>query len=253
MILRLCWIQFWQPRRKLQDNWPKFFRWVSENGLTFLFTEENLSPWKGRLLFRRLLLKFFDERPFCSAHCPEMKRKSWKVFFLLLLSSNCSCGQVECNFENPYKNILQEGREIFPHFPKLIRNSKFFGTSNFYPTCSSAHVKSYFGQHLKKLQQQAEKVCSTFKNDRKSTVFLEVFSINCCYGQVEWKHLSKPDEKSWAEGRKTYAHCPKMKKELWFDRTLFPQKCSQGQVKRNFVNPSEAVPLKAKIITVNVR
>ena len=60
---------------------------------------------------------------------------------------------------------------------------------------------------------------------------------NCSSGQVEWKHFGKPDENSWTEGRKTYAHCPKVKKEIKVDEKFFPQKRSYGHFKGNFVNP----------------
>ena len=121
MILCLCRIQFRQPRRKLYVKWPKNFRWMSKNGLTFLSTEKNFSsPWTGTLLFRQSLLKIFHKRPIFSAHCREVKRKSWNVFFKLL-SSNRSYGQVECTFDNTYKNILREGWKIFTPCPKLIQ------------------------------------------------------------------------------------------------------------------------------------
>ena len=51
-----------------------------------------------------------------------------------------------------------------------------------------------FRQQLKKLRQQAEKICSTSKNDRRKTIFEEDFSQDCSYGQVEGKHFGKPDE-----------------------------------------------------------
>ena len=47
-------------------------------------------------------------------------------------------------------------------------------------------------------------------------------------------HFDKPGEKFSTEGRKTYAHWPKMKKETKFDEKLFPQKCSFGNVKCKF-------------------
>ena len=50
-------------------------------------------------------------------------------------------------------------------------------------------------------------------------------------------HFDKPGEKFSTQGRKTYAHWPKMKKEIKFDEKIFPQKCSFGNVKCNFVNP----------------
>ena len=62
-------------------------------------------------------------------------------------------------------------------------------------------------------------------------------SSNCSYGQAEWMHFDKPAEKFSTEGRKIYAHCPKMKKEIKFDEKTFPQKFSFGNVKCNFVNP----------------
>ena len=53
-----------------------------------------------------------------------------------------------------------------------------------------------FWQPLKKFGQQAEKDYSTSKNDRRSAIFLEGFSRNCTYGQLEWKHFGKPNENS---------------------------------------------------------
>ena len=48
--------------------------------------------------------------------------------------------------------------------------------------------------------------------------------------------FGKPDKKSSTEGRKTYAHCPEAKKEVNYDKQFFPQNCTYGHIKRNFVN-----------------
>ena len=121
------------------------------------FTEKNFSsPLTGRLLFWQSLLKIFNERPFFSAHCPEVKRKSWNVF-LNLLSSNRSYGHVECNSDNPCKNILQEGRETFTPCPKLIWNSYLFKTLKFSPTCSSAHAECNFDNTWKRFGKRPKK------------------------------------------------------------------------------------------------
>ena len=84
------------------------------------FTEKNISfSWTGRLLFWRSLLKMFDVAPLFSSALSEKEEKVI-IFFSNLFSSNCSYGQVECIFDNPDKNVLRQGREIFTHCPKLI-------------------------------------------------------------------------------------------------------------------------------------
>ena len=146
----------WTSSPQTYVKWPKNFRWMSKNDLTFLSTEKNFSsPWTGRLLFRQSLLKIFDKRPIFSAHCREVKRKSWNVFFNLL-SSNRSYGQVECTFDNPYKNILREGWKIFTPCPKLIRNSYLLKTLIFSPTYSSEHVESNFDNTWKSFANRQE-------------------------------------------------------------------------------------------------
>ena len=149
MILCLCWIQFWQPRRKLWDKWPMNFGWMSGNGLKVLFTEKNISyPWTGRLLSWRSLLKLFDNGPLFFSSLSEKEEKVI-TFFSNLFSSNCSYGQVECNFDNRYRNILEEGWEMFTYCPKSIQNFVFLKTKIFSPTCSSAHVECDFDNRLK--------------------------------------------------------------------------------------------------------
>ena len=144
MILCFCWIHFWQPRPKLWDKWPMKFGWMSGNGLKFHFTEINISyPWKDSLLFWRSLLRMFDDGPIFFQLIVRKRRESHN-FFSDLFSSNCCYGDVECNFDNLYKIILREGREMFTHCPKLIRNSNSFKTKSFSPTCSSAHLECNF-------------------------------------------------------------------------------------------------------------
>ena len=92
-------------------------------------------------------------------------------------------------------------------------------------------------QPLKKLRQQSGQVCSISKNDRGSTVFWELSSQKCSYGQVEWMHFDKPGEKFSKEGQKHHAHCSKMKREIKIDENIFSQKCSYGNVKCILVNP----------------
>ena len=86
--------------------------------------------------------------------------RKWReehIFFSNLICSNCSYGQVECNFDNRYKNVLEEGWETFTHCPKLIRISNFFKTIKFSPTCSSAHVKCNFDNSWKSFGSRPKK------------------------------------------------------------------------------------------------
>ena len=71
-----------------------------------------------------------------------------------------------------------------------------FENKNFFPDMFLGTPRMQFRQQLKKFRQQAEIVCSTSKNDRRNTLFLEVFFQNCSSGQVEWKHCGKPNENS---------------------------------------------------------
>ena len=103
------------------------------------------------------------------------------------------------------------------------KDTKFYFPENriFFPDMFLGTCRMQFRQQLKKFRQQAEIVCSNSKNDTRSTLFLEVFFQNCSSGQVEWQHSGKSDEKFSTEGRKTYAHCPKMKKEIKVDERFF--------------------------------
>ena len=108
-------------------------RWSSAEcpKTVIFFTEKNISfSWTGRLLFWRSLLKMFDDGPLFFSTLSENEEKIIN-FFSDLFSSNCSYGQVECNFDNRLKNILDEGREMFTYCPKEIRNFIFLKTKNF--------------------------------------------------------------------------------------------------------------------------
>ena len=110
----------------------------------FSFTDKNpSSPWTGRLLFWRSLLRTFDERPLFFS---SLSGNEWEIhnFFPQFLSSKCFYGQVDCSFDNPDKNVLREGREFFTPCPKMIQISNFFKTINISPTCSLAHVECNF-------------------------------------------------------------------------------------------------------------
>ena len=104
---------------------------------------------------------------------------------------------MECNFDNRYKNILDEGRETNVHLLSE-KDTKFYFLENkkFFTDKILGTRRMQSREQLKKLRQQAEKVCSTSKYDRRSTLFLEVFSQNCSSGQVEWEHSDKSDENS---------------------------------------------------------
>ena len=131
--------------------------------------------------------------------------------------------------------IVRKRYEILFSWKQKIFPDMFLGT-----------CRMQFRQQLKKFRQQAEKVCSTSKNDRRSTISLEVFLHNCSYGQVEWEHSDKSDENSWTEGRKTYAHCPKMKKETKLDeKFFFHRSVPMVTLKAILLNPLARVPRKA--------
>ena len=126
--------------------------------LNIFFPEKNFSsPWTGRLLFRQSLLKIFDERPFFFSSLSGSEEKIKKCF-PNLLSSNRSYGHVECNLDNPYKHIVQEGREILYPCPKLIWNSFLFKTLTFSPTCSAARVECSFDITWKRFGKRPKKV-----------------------------------------------------------------------------------------------
>ena len=125
------------------------FGWMSGNGLKLLFTEKNISySWKDSLLFWRSLLKMFDDGPIFFQLTVRKRRESHNLYSTLF-SSNCSYGQVDCNFDNRYKNILDEGREMFTYCPKSIRNFIFPKTKIFSPTCSLAHLECNFDNSWK--------------------------------------------------------------------------------------------------------
>ena len=148
---------------------------MSKNSLTFLPTEKNpSSPWTGRLLFWQSLLKTFDERPLFFS---SLSGNEWKflIFYFEFLSSKCSFGQVECIFDNPDKNILREGREIFTHCPKMIRNSNFFKTKSFSPTRSSAHVECIFDNSWKSFGNRPKKLVQLPKMIEKEQFFRKFF------------------------------------------------------------------------------
>ena len=169
---------------------------MSETGLKFPFTEKNISsPWTCRLLFWRSLLKIFDGRPIFFSSLSENEEKILN-FSSNLFSPNCSYGQVECILDNRYKNILREGREMFTHCPKMMRNSNFFKKTFYSPTCSSVHVECNFGNSWKSFGNRLKKFVQLPKKIEEVQIFGEVFSQNCCYGQLEWKNFGKPDENS---------------------------------------------------------
>ena len=142
------------PRTLLQIA-EKFPLIVQKRFKISFYREKISSLWTGRLLFWRSLLKMLNDKLVCFSSLSGNERKIMKCFSKLL-SSNRSYGQVECNFNNPYKNILQEERENLTHFPKKIGNSICFKTLNFSPTCSSAHVECNFDNHWKRFANRPE-------------------------------------------------------------------------------------------------
>ena len=194
MILCLCWIQFWQPRRNFWDKWPMKFGWMSKNGLVF-FTEKNISfPWTGRLLFWRSLLKLFDDGPLFFSSLSENEEKM--IFFFLICfpqvvpmdkwnASLTIVTKISCMKAGKCSLIVRNRYEILFSWKQKIFPDMFLGTR-----------RMQFRQQLKKFRQQAGKVCSTSKNDRRNTISLEVFLHNFSYGQVEWEHSDKSDENS---------------------------------------------------------
>ena len=172
------------------------FGWMSGKGLKFLFTEKNISyPWTDRLLFWRCLLKMFDDGPHFFQHIVRKWWENHKFFFWFVF----------------LKLFLRtSGMQFWQSFKKYLgwrpgnvhllseKDTKFYFPENriFFPDMFLGTCRMQFRQQLKKFRQQAEIVCSTSKNDRRSTLFLEVFFQNWSSGQVEWKHCGKPDENS---------------------------------------------------------
>ena len=176
MILCLFRTQFWHSRCKLWDKWPMKFGWTSGNGSKIFLTEKNISyPWKDSLLFWRSLLKIFDDGPIFFNSLSENEEKNI-IFFSNLICSNCSYGQVECKFDNRYKNVLEEGWETFTHCPKLIRISNFFKTIKFSPTCSSAHLKCNFDKGWKSFGSRPKKFVQLPKMIEEVQFFWKFFS-----------------------------------------------------------------------------
>ena len=191
----------------------KNFRWMSDNGLTFLFTAKKISsPRTGRLLFWRSLLKTFDKRPLFSAHCPWMNGKSYFFFWIFVLKMFLWTGGM--HFLQSRQKRLARRPGNFNSLSENDTNFFFFQNKKYFPDMFFGTRRMQFRQPLKKFRQQAEEDCSTSKNARRGTQFLEVFFQNGSYGQVEWMHFGKPDEKSSREDRKTHAHCPKLKKDI---------------------------------------
>ena len=124
------------------------FGWMSGNGLKFFL------PRKTFLTLGRIDCCFDDACSKCltTGHIFQHIVRKWREnhnFFSDLSSSNCSYGQVECNFDNRLKNILDEGQEMFTYCPKKIQNFIFLKTELFSPTCSSAHVECNFDNSWK--------------------------------------------------------------------------------------------------------
>ena len=237
MILCLCWIQFWQPRRELWDQRPTGFGWMSENGSSFLLPIKILLPL-GRVdyCFDDPCSEHLTKGRFFSAHCPGMNEKA-KKFFPQFLSSKCSYGEVDCIFDNPDKNVLREGREIFTRCQKLIRNSNFFETSIFYPTCSSAHVKCNFDKPWKSLGNRPKKIDQLLKMIEEVQCFWKVFPKIVIMDSWNESTLANPMEVPKQKAEKLTLIVQKWRRKYNLMRSFFPQKCYYSHVKGNFVNP----------------
>ena len=169
------------------------------------------------------------------------------------LSSNCSYGQVEFDFDNPYKNILREGREFFTYCPKMIRNLNFFLTINFSPTCSSAHVECNFDNSWNNFGNWPGNVCSTSKNDGRSSFFWKSFSQNVL--------LTGRMNALWQTRSTLFNRRPKSLRSLsekeegiifWWE-DFFPRIVPVVKFFAILLNPSEEICSKAKFVTVDVR
>ena len=66
-------------------------------------------------------------------------------------------------------------------------------------------------------------------------------------------HFDKPGGKSSTEGRKTYTHCQKRKKEMKFDDKFFPRNVLMVTLNAILLTTSAQVHWKDEVITVDVR
>ena len=219
---------------------------MSENGLTFLYTEKKISsPWTGRLLFWRPLLKMFDDGPVFFSALSENEEKVI-FFFLIYFPEIVPMDRWNAISTIVTKFILREGREMFTNCPKMIRNSNVFKTKNFSPTCSSAHVECNFenswkgfGNRPKKFVQLPKVIeVQLFRNFFPKIVLMD--KSNACTLINPVKNLPQKAEKLTLTVRK-------WKRKSRVMRSFFPQKCSYSHVKGSFVNPVGTSSLEGQI------
>ena len=216
------------------------------------YRENNSSPWTGRLLFRRSLLKMFNDGPIFFNSLSENEEKNI-IFFSNLVSSTCSFGQVECNFDNRYKNILRERRELFTPCPKTIPNSKFFKTLNFSPTCSSAHVECNFDNSWKNFGSRPKNFVQLPKTIEEAQFFGKFFPKLVPMDRWNESTLGNPIKifKQKAENLRSLSKNEEGNKTWW--EVFFPRIVPMVTLKAIWLSPLAQVPRKAEFITADVR
>ena len=134
--------------------------------------------------------------------------------------------------------------------------TKFFfpENKNFFPDVFLGTRRMQFRQQLKKFRQQAEIVCSTSKNDRRSKLFLEVFFPKLflwtggmkALWQTRWKILNR-----MPKNLRSLSKSEEGNKSWW--EVFFRRSVPMVTVKAILLTPLEQVPRKAEFITAVVR
>ena len=144
---------------------------------------------------------------------------------------------MECNFDNRYKNILRERRELFTPCPKTIPNSKFFKTLNFSPTCSSAHVECNFDNSWKNFGSRPKNFVQLPKTIEEAQFFGKFSPKLVPMDRWNESTLGNPMKifKQKAENLRSLSKNEEGNKTWW--EVFFPQNCSYGHFKGNLVKP----------------
>ena len=126
---------------------------------------------------------------------------------------------------------------MFNHFPKMIRNSNFFKTLIFSPTCSSAHVECNFDNSWNSFVNRPKKFVQRPKMIEERQFLKKFFPKIVLMDRWKESTLANPMKLFKQKAEKLRLIVQNWRRKHNLMRIFFPKKCSYSHVKGSFVNP----------------
>ena len=181
-------------RRKGRKLFAQCLKKLKEHRFLEKLFFRKLFLWTSRIEFWHSLRKFFEKRPKNLFSMCKINLKNLN-FSEHCLSSDCSFGDVKCNFDNPSKSFSEKGQKFLAQGLKLIPKFKKFVFLLIVPMDK---LKTVSTTSPEKFRWKAETIWLNVRKWFENFNFVGkklLFSSKCSYGDVEW-NFDAPPKKS---------------------------------------------------------